>query len=256
MLTTDTLLSLPKGDHCVRLSYVFEDDHGCRKGLTVRQLLADPFPSNDGEQECNIQRSAVHLENGTLVGFLDPELTDPATFEPGETGSRNLMSSAAMTCIFTISDKVEIDAVFHFEREGEIANLADLTGTSAHIIGVGPIGKIKDEFNYLQLEGRCVYPLMRLDRSDEDKTSPNPGVRNGAMVTTECGDLVGVIVSVFNEGGSYGIVPIRDVLEKHRLRFMQDGMEVTDQQVQQTFKRSSPKWVSRPVNPKFEELVA
>src|SRR4051812_41362654 len=61
MLEVDTLLTLGGSGHRVRLSYVLEDDDGCRKGLTVRRLLSEAPLSSDGDMLPILQRPGVHV---------------------------------------------------------------------------------------------------------------------------------------------------------------------------------------------------
>lgn len=219
MLWEKTLLTVEGGDYPVRLSYVLADDSGCIKGLTVRSLLPDPSQSTNGAIPA--VRPRVHVNGGAVVGILDPERSGMEPGEENENQDRSPISSGALTCIFTIPKGVIMNYPFRPPGGRCIADLADCAGVSAHLISEVEIGTILDQLNYLQWKQRCVYPLLRLKRSEEDLENPDSLVRNGAMVSTRDGALVGIIVSIFDRNKFYAVAPIRNVLEWHQLHVMQ-----------------------------------
>ena len=71
----------------------------------------------------------------------------------------------------------------------------------------------------LEARGLMAFPLLRLERTEEDQANPAQAVRNGALVTDEKGAAIGVVVNMFDDGKFYSIVPIEHVLRYHDLEF-------------------------------------
>jgi hypothetical protein len=254
MLRMNTLLTLESGGRRVRLSYVFEDDYGCRKGLTVRRLLPDPPTASHPNTSPTSQRLGVHTAGGAKVGILDPEHWESEPQHPKDLHDQGPLSVGVLTCVFTISRGVDIGPTFRRADRGRVVDLTNCAGQAAHWDGKR-IGTILDQLNHLQLNDQCVYPLLCLERSNSDLVDQTSSIRNGAMVATEKGALIGIIVSIFDGGKFYAVAPIQDLLEWHRLRFLREDVEEPDQGPRPA-PRSTPAWNLQPrLNPEFRELV-
>ncbi len=253
MLGMDTLLTLGGGGHRVRLSYVFEDDNGCRKGLTVRRLLPDP--SSHRNMPPTSQRPGVHVAGGTRIGILDPEAWEREPFDVDNFEDQSPISAGALTCVFTISHGVPISSAFRSTGGRRTVDLADCAGEVAHFSDGARVGTILNELNHLRCQDQCIYPVLRLERSKDDLLDPHPSIRNGAMLATDEGALIGIVVSVFDAGKHYALAPIRDVLEWHGLRFLGEDVDQPEEPRVAAVTRRRSLSLRPQVSSKLRELV-
>lgn len=212
-LYTNTLLKIRDVDHSVRLSYVFEDNGGSLRGLTTAQLVSvsDPLSYYLGWP---LRERPEVLADNAVVGILDsyrdlgmPDIENPSILRAG-----------ALTCSFTLLDDIELDSSVS-SAYATLASIESSVGQPMYISGEGCIGMLLDEFTNLRWAERHIYPVLQLKRTDHDLESSN--LRNGALVTTADGALVGIIVARYSEKRFYAVAPIEDILEWHSLRLPQ-----------------------------------
>ncbi|MCE8006399.1 hypothetical protein [Aestuariivita sp.] len=216
MLGPTTTLRSTSGTRSVRLSYIFEDDGGCRKGLTVRGILPNQALIAGRWTDRYINRQNILISSGEVVGILDPEFRPDTITE--EDSEHEALSSGVLTRIFTIATDIEFDNRFRDQVRNQIADLSVCAGEAMFDICGDNIGTLLHPLTHMNWCDRRVYPLLRLERTERDLAGPNDRIRNGAMLTAENGALVGVIVSISKDSQFYYIAPIQDVLEWHRLR--------------------------------------
>ncbi|QQO14032.1 hypothetical protein JJB99_32745 [Bradyrhizobium diazoefficiens] len=214
MLNSTSLLKVNDANHSVRLSYVFEDYGGARKGLTTAQLVSTKDPLSFSAGWPIRERRQVFVQ-GADVGILDA-YRDLGT---DDLENPDVLRGGALTCAFTVSDKVRVDASVGSPNV-QIVEWDDCAGQTAYILGEGAVGTLLDELTHLRWGGRHIYPLIQLRRSDQDMRE-NRAIRNGAMVTTANSSLVGVIVAIYDEGTRYAVAPITDILDWHHFRLPQ-----------------------------------
>ncbi|MET4323606.1 hypothetical protein [Bradyrhizobium sp. RT5a] len=249
-LNAHTQLKIRNTDHSVRLSYVFEDHGGTLKGLTTAQIVSasDPLSYHLGWP---LPERREVLADQAVVGILDSyrDLGMPDTEDP------SILRAGALTCAFTVLDDIELDSSI-YAMSAKIASIDSSVGQPIHIAGEGLVGTLLDEFTNLSWGGRHIYPLLQLERTDQDLESSN--LRNGAMVTTADSALVGVIVARYSARRFYAVAPIEDILDHHKLRLPQSPRPAaTNAPPRERLSPSRPDWnPKQSLDHRLEALLA
>lgn len=198
-----------------------EDEAGCIKGLTVRRIAADTSAPSSYKPLQPSHRERVRIIDSTQVelGLLDPDLWETEDFQNLLLWRSQSIPSGALTSTFTLTADVSISSRFDFEGSAQTLEVADCLNCQAHLLSDDAIGTFDTELHYAKWGDLFVYPVLRINRSSADLNSKRSVLRNGAMVTVGSNFLAGIIVSIFNAGTSYGVAPIRSVIEWHALRF-------------------------------------
>jgi hypothetical protein len=228
---TSILYTIENGRRA-RLSYVFEDDDRFRVGLTSSWLS----PSLNANLAFGEQKNAwpAIFHGAEAIGHISTgpigkDYARDLTRDPGP----SILRAGILTCTFTLNDAVQVSDQFRNRSEGRIEKIEGIISGEAYILGEGPVGRMLDDLEHLEIEKKTIYPLLRLERSTSDFSRSETGVRNGAMVTTSTGSLIGVIVGRSKDSRVYCVAPILDVLDWHRLNFasQSDGDGDTDASV-------------------------
>lgn len=234
----------------VRLSGVFVDAGGSVKGLTVLRVLPGAEPTDRWMSTLKNFPQKVYCGEQTEVGILDPfwwqsrEVADVYRQAPLS------LTGGAMTCLFTLAKGVKLDDERWLKGHARIAAPEACVDMPVRLAEGGEVGVIVDELNHLPLGGHSVYPLLKLRRSDADRAT-DVGIRNGAMVYAQNGDIVGVIVATFGSGEFYSIAPIEDVMEWHALSFVAESTQVETREIE---KLENAKAAKRPITGSAEIL--
>jgi hypothetical protein len=251
-----TSVKLQGGGNTSRLSFVFEDRSGCLKGVTLRRLAsASPPPPFGPPIEA---RSAIFkVGSGQRLGVLDPDppIDDPSLSTQAPT---EIMSSALLASTFTIElDQRGISPDF-FQTENNIrfAEPEELVATNLFVGGErAAAGKVRQSLDFLSWNGLRIYPLLRLERSRQDMQHSKGQLRNGGVVKTESGALVGVIASISADATYYSLIPMSSITELHRLTFARLQQSFTGEVKKQSIDLPSRGAHIQYLSPRLAELV-
>jgi len=194
---------------------VFVDDVGNIKGLTVIRVLPRAAPMDESEPEI----TPVFLEAEERIGLMDPFWWQ----HPENVSMDVFPNGGAMTCTFTLDNDLELDDSSWHRENAKIARRDSYLEKPVQLADGKTIGKIINETNYLSLGELSMYPLLKLQRSNSDRANEK-GPRNGAMVFAQDGGMIGIIVAMFGDGEYYSVAPIADVMEWHKLRFLDQAV--------------------------------
>jgi hypothetical protein len=208
----------------VRLSGVFVDAGGSVKGLTVLRVLPGAEPTDKWLSTSKDFLQKVYCGERAEVGILDPFWWQSREVADVYGQARVSVTGGAMTCLFTLAKGVKLDDERWLKGQARIAAPAACVDMPVRLAEGREVGVIVDELNHLPLGGHPVYPLLKLRRSQADRAT-DVGIRNGAMVFTQNGDMVGVIVATFGAGEYYSVAPLEDVMEWHALSFIAEPMQ-------------------------------
>lgn len=215
-----TAVTVPGNALPSRLSFVFEDRSGCLKGVTLRRLVSVRPPPPFGPP-CEARSPVLQAGTNQRLGFLDPDLSIDELSSDYQ-APPEIMPSALLSSIFTIDlDQRDLSPVFFLERDNiRFAEPSELVGTNLVVAGEkAPAGKLRGSLDFLSWNDLRIYPLLRLERSRFDLDSRKDRLRNGAMVKTEGGALVGLVASMSADARYYSLVPISSVTELYGLTF-------------------------------------
>ncbi len=202
----------------VRLSGVFLDAAGSEKGLTVLRVLPNAAPTDEWTSSMSVVPQPVFCPQQGEVGILDPFWWQSLAQADANAETPAAFTGGAMTCLFTLAKDVESDDSRWLKGQARIASPGDYIDRPVRLPEGAEIGAIVNEINHVSLNGRSIYPLLKLRRSKTDM-SMQVGIRNGAMVFAQNGAMIGVIVATFGGGEFYSIAPIEDIMEWHALSF-------------------------------------
>lgn len=211
VLGPTSTLRIRGSDRLVRLSYIFQDDDGSRIGVTSGWLHIE---ARRASEDC---RPDVLHDDG-LAGILNPP------FDPAGDHARSkllVLGAGFLTGSFALARDARVSDQFSLGCNRSISPMESLAGDEVRILGEGLVGTVLDELENLRTGSGIVYPLLRLQRSPSDLSRSDPGIRNGAMVTTRDEALIGVIVGLSKDRCTYSVAPIADVLNWHRLSFLE-----------------------------------
>jgi hypothetical protein len=205
MITKSSILSSDVCPSDIRLAFIFKDLHRRPVGVTSRWITGD----HAGPASISLDGTVIgHASGGSVVA----RHLDQVPF-----GAETLISQFELLPEITISEDFAVESGLF-----PVLDMAEAFGRSASLTDGQAVGKILHHYDRFQFSifGKDItaFPVLRLERSEEDLSESPSSTRNGAMVCSDNHQLIGIIVG--SQKPFYYICPLIIVLKATGLTFL------------------------------------